>query len=177
MVTPSILEAISGIVESEGAWLHLTISQKLMILDFSEQSALRAREILEGSGAKFKFPKQVYQPRVCVGSRYCNLGLVNTHPFGERIYEKYSGLDIPYKIKIGVGGCPASYAHSTLADIGFIGRKSGYKVFVGGKFCSKRNPFPSIDDVTSLRQDNGLPAFNEARPNKTTRWLNNASRS
>ena len=40
---------------------------------------------------------------------------------------------IPYKIKIGVSGCRASCAHSTLADIGFIGRKNGYKIFVGGK--------------------------------------------
>ena len=138
MVSPSILEAINGIIKSEGAKLHLTISQKLMILDLSEESALRAREILKGAGAKFKFPKEVYQPRVCVGSRYCKLGLVDTLPFGERIYEKYSGLDIPYKIKIGVSGCRASCAHSTLADIGFIGRKSGYKIFVGGK--SGSNP-------------------------------------
>ena len=133
MVSPSILEAINGIIKSEGARLHLTISQKLMILDLSEKAALRAREILKGTGAKFKFPKEVYQPRVCVGSRYCKLGLVDTLPFGDRIYERYSGLDIPYKIKIGVSGCRASCAHSTLADIGFIGRKSGYKIFVGGK--------------------------------------------
>jgi NAD(P)H-nitrite reductase large subunit len=133
MVGPSILETVNRIVESEGARLHLTISQKLMLLDLSEESARRATELLRSEGANFKFPKQVYQPRVCVGSRYCKLGLVDTIPFGERIYEKYSDLDIPYKIKIGVSGCRASCAHSTLADIGFIGRKSGYKIFLGGK--------------------------------------------
>jgi NAD(P)H-nitrite reductase large subunit len=104
-----------------------------MILDLSQESSERALELLKTAGAKFKFPKQVYQPRVCVGSRYCKLGLVDTIPLGERVYEKYSGLDIPYKIKIGVSGCRASCAHSTLADIGFIGRKNGYKIFVGGK--------------------------------------------
>ena len=113
--------------------MHLTTSQKIMILDLSMESAQRARELLNRAGADFKFPKQVYQPRVCVGSRYCKLGLVDTLEFGERIYERYSGLDIPYKIKIGVSGCRASCAHSTLADIGFIGRKSGYRVYVGGK--------------------------------------------
>lgn len=138
MVSPLILDAVRRVVKDEGARMHLTTSQKIMILDLSMESAQRARELLNRAGADFKFPKQVYQPRVCVGSRYCKLGLVDTLEFGERIYERYSGLDIPYKIKIGVSGCRASCAHSTLADIGFIGRKSGYRVYVGGK--SGTNP-------------------------------------
>jgi len=133
MVSPSILETVKHIIDSEGARLHLTISQKLMLLELSEEAARRAAERLKAAGANFKYPKQVYQPRVCVGSKYCKLGLQDTLAFGDQVYEKYSGLDIPYKIKIGVSGCRASCAHSTLADIGFIGRKSGYKIFVGGK--------------------------------------------
>lgn len=133
MVSPLILDAVRRIVKEEGARVHLTTSQKIMILDLSRESAQRARDLLNRAGANFKFPKQVYQPRVCVGSRYCKLGLTDTLSFGERIYERYSGLDIPYKIKIGVSGCRASCAHSTFADIGFIGRKSGYRVYVGGK--------------------------------------------
>ncbi|MFO8089444.1 MAG: hypothetical protein R6U13_06380 [Desulfatiglandaceae bacterium] len=133
IVSPPILETVKQIVDSEGARLHLTISQKLMLLDLSKEAARKATEQLKAAGANFKFPKQVYQPRVCVGSRYCKLGLKDTISFGDQIYEKYSDLDIPYKIKIGVSGCRASCAHSTLADIGFIGRKSGYKIFVGGK--------------------------------------------
>lgn len=42
-------------------------------------------------------------------------------------------MDIPYKLKIGISGCMASCAHSTLSDIGLIGRKSGYSFYVGGK--------------------------------------------
>jgi len=64
--------------------VHLTTSQKLMILDLSEESARQALELLKAVGARFKFPKQVYQPRVCVGSRYCKLGLVDTISFGDR---------------------------------------------------------------------------------------------
>jgi len=154
MVSPSILEALNRIVRSEGARIHLTISQKLMILDLSKESAQRALEILNAAGASYKFPKEVYQPRVCVGSRYCKLGLVDTLPFGERIYEHYSGLDIPYKIKIGVSGCRASCAHSTLADTGFVGRKSGYKAYVGGK--SGINPVIGRALPGSYGEDDGL---------------------
>ena len=42
-------------------------------------------------------------------------------------------MEIPYKLKIGISGCMASCAHSTLSDIGFIARKSGYSFYVGGK--------------------------------------------
>lgn len=133
LISPAILEALNRTVQEEGARLHLTTSQKLMVLDLSSESAHRVGELLKSKGAGFKFPKQVYQPRVCVGSKYCKLGLVDTLEFGERIYERYSGLEIPYKIKIGVSGCRASCSHSTLADIGFIGRKSGYTIYVGGK--------------------------------------------
>jgi len=133
LVGAPFFDAINRIVRQEGARIHLTTSQKIMILDLSEKSTKRAKKILDESGANYKFPKQVYQPRVCVGSTYCKLGLADTLRFGERIYENYAHVDIPYKIKIGVSGCRASCSHSTLADIGFIGRKGGYSVYVGGK--------------------------------------------
>lgn len=55
MVSPSILETINHIVKSEGARLHLTTSQKFMILDLSRESSERALELLKMAGAKFKF--------------------------------------------------------------------------------------------------------------------------
>ena len=154
LVDEPFLDAINRIVRQEGARIHLTTSQKIMILDLSEKSAGRAREILNELGVNYKFPKQVYQPRVCVGSTYCKLGLADTLGFGERIYEKYAHVDIPYKLKIGVSGCRASCAHSTLADIGFIGRKKGYCVYVGGK--SGINPKIGQLLVTAVTEDDAL---------------------
>ena len=154
LVGAPLFDAINTIVKQEGARIHLTTSQKIMILDLSEQSAKRARETLDVLGVNYKFPKQVYQARVCVGSRYCKLGFLDTLRFGERIYENYAHLDIPYKMKIGVSGCGASCAHSTLADIGFIGRKNGYGVYVGGK--SGRSPKQGQLLVKSLSEDNAL---------------------
>ena len=133
LIGAPFFDAINSIVKQEGARIHLTTSQKIMILDLSKKSAKRAREKLDALGVNYKFSKQVYQPRVCVGSAYCKFGLTDTLRFGERIYENYAHTDIPYKIKIGVSGCLRSCAHSTLADIGLIGRKSGYSVYVGGK--------------------------------------------
>jgi dissimilatory sulfite reductase (desulfoviridin) alpha/beta subunit len=46
LVGEPFLDAINRIVKQEGARIHLTTSQKIMILDLSEESAGRAREIL-----------------------------------------------------------------------------------------------------------------------------------
>lgn len=133
IVSPAVFDTINDIIKEEGARVHLTTSQKMMILDLTASAAQRARVRLDGIGAAFKLPKRFYQPRVCVGSRYCTLGLQDTLGFANQVSKKYSGIDIPYKLKIGISGCRASCAHSTISDIGFIGQKSGYICYVGGR--------------------------------------------
>ena len=134
MIPASMLDTINRIVKEEGALLHITTAQKLMLLNLTKEASLRSRKTLTNAGAHFKYSRQVYQPRVCVGSKYCKIGLMDTLALGELIHEHASGLDIPCnKIKIGVSGCAASCAHSTLADIGFVGKQNGYTVFMGGK--------------------------------------------
>ncbi len=153
-VEAPFLHAINSIVKEEGAKIHLTNTQKIMILDLTEEAAKKARKRLDALGVNYKFPKQVYQPRICVGSEYCKFGLRDTLRFGKRIYENYAHVDIPYKLKTGVSGCRASCAHSTLADIGFIGKKSGYSVYVGGKSGIE----PKIGQLlaNSVSDDNAL---------------------
>ncbi len=154
MVAPEFFDTINTIIKEEGGKIHLTTAQKIMILDLSEQSAKKAIKKLNGLGANYKFPKQVYQPRVCVGSMYCKLGLADTMEFGKKIYKNFAHVDIPYKLKIGISGCMASCAHSTLADIGFIARKSGYSIYVGGK--SGINPEKGHLLTKSVSEDNAI---------------------
>ena len=134
MVPPAVLETLNRVVAEEKARLHVTTAQKLMLLDLNESAARRAAEALSNTGIRFKRPKEVYQPRICVGSRYCRIGVRDALALGERIYERFSGGELPCnKLKSAVSGCKASCAHSTLADIGFVGRQAGYDVFMGGK--------------------------------------------
>jgi len=154
LVEASFLDTINSIVKEEKSKVHITTSQKIMLLDLTEKSAKKAVKKLDAIGANYKFPKQVYQPRVCVGSAYCKFGLKDTLRFGDRIYKNFAHVDIPYKLKTGISGCSASCAHSTLADIGFIGKKSGYSVFVGGK--SGINPESGQLLAQSVTEDNAL---------------------
>ena len=133
IVDSDVLNTVNDVVKEEGARIHLTTSQKIMILDLTKGSVERTRKKLQDVRAEFKIPKRFYQPRVCVGSKYCTLGLRDTLSLANQISQRYAGMDIPYKLKIGISGCMASCAHSTLSDIGLIARKSGYSFYVGGK--------------------------------------------
>ena len=138
IVVPAVFDAINDIIKEEGARVHLTTSQKIMILDLPANAAEKARVKLNNAGAAFKVPKRFYQPRVCVGARYCTLGLQDTLSLADQVSQRYSGIDIPYKLKVGISGCTASCAHSTMSDIGFIGHGSGYSCYVGGR--AGKNP-------------------------------------
>ena len=52
LVGAPFFDAINRIVKQESARIHLTTSQKIMILDLSKDSARRAREILDELGAE-----------------------------------------------------------------------------------------------------------------------------
>lgn len=49
-----------------------------------------------------------------------------------KLDEKYHGMEMPQKLKMAVSGCPNCCAESKVRDIGLMGTKKGWKVFVGG---------------------------------------------
>jgi len=51
--------------------------------------------------------------------------------------EKYHGLELPGKLKIGVSGCPNQCAETCIKDIGLVGMPKGWKVLVGGNGGAK----------------------------------------
>ena len=55
-----------------------------------------------------------------------------------KLNEKYHGMEMPQKLKIAVSGCPNQCAESQVRDIGLVGSKDGWKLYVGGNVG--RNP-------------------------------------
>jgi sulfite reductase beta subunit-like hemoprotein len=51
---------------------------------------------------------------------------------GMKFDEIYHGMEVPGKLKFGVSGCPNQCAETCIKDIGLVGLKNGWKVFVGG---------------------------------------------
>ncbi len=132
IVTIGILDALNQVSRLEGATLHITTAQKVMILGLDRDNAGLAMEILEKAGASVRKARDLSHPRTCVGKPYCPLALQDTFDFSQALYDACSRIPIVPKLKIGVSGCPACCSWANMMDLGFVGIRSGYTVYVGG---------------------------------------------
>jgi len=73
---------------------------------------------------------------------------------GLKLDEKYHGLQTPGKLKIGVSGCPNQCAETCIKDIGLVGMKNGWRLFVGGNGGVK--PRLSQELVKDLSDEDAL---------------------
>ena len=71
-----------------------------------------------------------------------------------KLDEKYHGMELPNKLKMGVSGCPNHCTDPPVRDIGLVGTKKGWRVMVGGKVGRK----PRLADVLveGLNDDEAL---------------------
>lgn len=71
--------------------------------------------------------------KTCPGTTFCKRGFRNSVDIGLKLNDRYHGMDLPNKLKMGVSGCPNSCANNHTRDIGLMGTPKGWTVFVGGK--------------------------------------------
>jgi NAD(P)H-nitrite reductase large subunit len=71
--------------------------------------------------------------KTCPGTTFCKRGFRNSVDIGLKLDNRYHGMDLPNKLKMGVSGCPNSCADNHTRDIGLMGTPKGWTVFVGGK--------------------------------------------
>jgi NAD(P)H-nitrite reductase large subunit len=128
---PEILEAVAAVAREHGAMVHPTTGQKLMILNMPMDTAAKAMASLERAGA-FIRRSPVSHPRTCIGTPFCKFALQDTVSVARQLYDEFGKVLTPPKMKVAVSGCPACCSWANIIDVGFVGVKSGYKVFVGG---------------------------------------------
>ena len=77
------------------------------------------------------------RPIVCCKATTCQFGQLDSFAIArelyEHFYEGYHNLELPYKFKMAVGGCPNNCAKPDLTDLGIMGWRKGYKIFIGGR--------------------------------------------
>ncbi|PKL68812.1 MAG: NAD(P)/FAD-dependent oxidoreductase [Methanobacteriales archaeon HGW-Methanobacteriales-1] len=98
--------------------------------------------------------KVVRSAKFCPGTIHCKKGEQDTIKMGMAIDEKFMGMSLPNKAKIGVSGCPNSCAMSAVRDIGLIGTKKGWNVMVGGN--SGRKPMIGRKIAKNLSNDDAI---------------------
>ncbi len=77
--------------------------------------------------------------KICPGTTYCRIGMQDAVGVGLHLDEKYHGMPLPFKFKIGVSGCPNNCAESAIKDLGLVGAAKGWRMLAGG-FASGLKP-------------------------------------
>jgi NAD(P)H-nitrite reductase large subunit len=75
--------------------------------------------------------------KACPGTTFCKRGQQDSLGIGMLLDEKYHGLELPGKFKIGVSGCPNQCAENCIKDVGLVGTAKGWIVTVGGNGGAK----------------------------------------
>lgn len=131
-VDPATLIKIASIAEKYNAkTLKVTSNQRIAIIGIKFEDIDRIWEDLDMKPGGF-IGKRVRSTKFCPGITHCKRAEQDSIKMGMAIDEKFQGMEMPNKIKIGVSGCPNSCAESRVKDIGLIGYRKGWNLYAGG---------------------------------------------
>lgn len=132
IVSPEQLRKIADVAEKYNAKaLKITSAERIAIVGIDPGDIDGAWSDLDmDPGAAIGLC--VRSVRICPGTTFCKRGMQDSVGMGLKLDEKYHGMEMPQKMKMAVSGCPNCCAESKVRDIGLMGTKKGWKVFVGG---------------------------------------------
>jgi len=132
VVKPETLRKIADVADKYGAAaLKITSAARIAIVGLKEEDVDDVWAEL-GMKAGAAVGLCVRSIKACPGTTFCKRGIQDSLGVGMKLDEKYHGLELPAKFKIGVSGCPNQCAETCIKDIGLVGMSKGWKVLVGG---------------------------------------------
>jgi len=156
IATPDLLRKIADVSEKYGAAaIKVTSAQRLAIVGLKEDDLDNAWDDL-GIKPGAAIGLCVRSVKICPGTTFCKRGQQDAVGLGLKLDEKYHGMELPSKLKMGVSGCMNSCAESAIKDIGIMGTPKGFTVMVGGSAGLKPRLADTIaeeldeDEVLSL---------------------------
>jgi len=154
VVTPQVLHKIADVAEKyDHAALKVTSAARIAIIGLKEEDIDSVWEDLNCS-AGAAVGLCVRSVKACPGTTFCKKGQQDSLSMGLKLDEKYHGMEVPGKLKLGVSGCPNDCGETCIKDIGLIGLKNGWKVYVGGNGGGK--PRLSVEIAKDLTTDQAL---------------------
>jgi len=137
VVQPETLRKLADVAEKYGAQaLKITSAARIAIVGVDEKDVQSIWSEL-GMSPGFAVGLCVRSVKACPGTTFCKKGMQDSLTLGLKLNEKYHGLEVPGKLKIGVSGCPNQCAETCVKDIGLVGMSKGWKVLVGGNGGAK----------------------------------------
>jgi NAD(P)H-nitrite reductase large subunit len=132
VVTPATLRKLADVAEKFGAAaLKVTSAQRIAIVGLREDQvdAVWAELGMDPGSAVGLCVRSV---KACPGTTFCKRGLQDSLGVGLALDEKFHGMEMPGKLKMGVSGCPNQCGETNFKDIGLVGTAQGWKLLVGG---------------------------------------------
>jgi NAD(P)H-nitrite reductase large subunit len=132
VVTPDTLRKIADVAEKYNAQaLKITSATRIAIVGLKEEDIDNVWSDL-GMSPGAAVGLCVRSIKVCPGTTFCKKGLQDSIGLGMKLDEKYHGMELPGKFKIGVSGCIIQCAETCIKDVGLVGSKNGWNILVGG---------------------------------------------
>lgn len=113
--------------------LYLSTAQNLRLYGIAPDDLEALKAELASLQVRFKEPGRFPLPRICIGKRSCNLGIIDTMALSDRLLARYGETSVKPKLKIAIAGCPAACSNPLLADLGLVATRQGLDLYVGGK--------------------------------------------
>lgn len=131
------LRRIADVAERYGAQaIKLTSAQRIAVIGLPEEKIDDIwSELGEKPGAAIGLC--VRSVKICPGTDYCKRGQQDSVGVGLIMDERYHGMELPWKFKMGVSGCANDCGEACIKDLGLIGTPKGWNLMVGGNGGAK----------------------------------------
>ena len=97
--------------------------------------------------------------KICPATHFCKRAQQDAVTLGLEIDQRYHGMELPSKFKIGVSGCMNSCSENAVKDLGIMGMPKGYSIFIGGNAGIK----PRLADklIENVPQEEVIPLIDK----------------
>jgi NAD(P)H-nitrite reductase large subunit len=132
LVSPEALRKIADVAEKYNAQaLKLTSAQRLAIVGLKEEDLDNVWQDLDMKPSH-AIGLCVRSIKFCPGTTFCKRGQQDSVSLGLKLDERYHGMEMPNKFKMGISGCANSCGENHFRDVGIMGMPKGFKLMVGG---------------------------------------------
>jgi len=157
VVTPETLRKLADVADKYNvAALKITSAARIAIVGIKEEDVDNVWKDLgmsPGAGVGLC----VRSIKACAGTNFCKRGMQDSLSMGMKLDGIYHGMELPSKFKLGVSGCPNQCAETCIKDIGLVGMKNGWKLYVGGNGGAR--PRLALEMLSNLSDEEALSAI------------------
>lgn len=157
VVSPDTLRKLADVAEKYNvAALKITSAARIAIVGLKEEDVDNVWKDLgmsPGAGVGLC----VRSIKACPGTTFCKRGMQDSLSMGMKLDGIYHGMELPSKFKLGVSGCPNQCAETCIKDIGLVGMKNGWKLYVGGNGGAR--PRLALELMNNISDEEALSAI------------------